>query len=37
MARKNVNLTFDKLLVPWKVYLNDEEDLSLVTKVYRFA
>ena len=37
MARKNVNLTFDKLLDTLKVYLNDEEDLSLVTKAYRFA
>ncbi len=37
MGRKNVNLTFDKLLDTIKIYLNDEDELKLITKAYRFA
>ena len=37
MGKINTNLTFDKLLDTIKQYLNDEEELNLITKAYRFA
>ena len=37
MGRKNVNLTFDMMLDTIKVYINDEVELNLITKAYRFA
>lgn len=37
MSKSNNDLNFDKLLSVLKQYINDENELELVTKAYRFA